>query len=68
MQSLNVSLNLDVDRHNNYLVLKTNKLYADALPCAVPPLSIFSEIQVCEFSYKQVLKLGGRYRCVLHIL
>ena len=36
---------LDIDRHNNYLVLKSNKLYADALPCAIPPLSIFSEIQ-----------------------
>jgi len=38
----------DIDRHNNYLVLKSNKLYADALPCAIPPLSIFSEIQFSD--------------------
>merc|ERR1719474_2315815 len=38
----------DDDRRNNYLVLKQNKLYSDALPCAAPPLSIFSEIQFSE--------------------
>ncbi|XP_023322397.1 arf-GAP with Rho-GAP domain, ANK repeat and PH domain-containing protein 3 isoform X2 [Eurytemora carolleeae] len=38
----------DADRHNNYLLLKENKLYADAVPCAIPPLSIFSEIQFSE--------------------
>eukprot|EP00088_Acartia_fossae_P043586 TRINITY_DN4594_c0_g1_i12.p1 TRINITY_DN4594_c0_g1~~TRINITY_DN4594_c0_g1_i12.p1 ORF type:complete len:244 (-),score=29.15 TRINITY_DN4594_c0_g1_i12:254-937(-) len=38
----------DEDRRNNYLVLKCNKLYAEAVPCAIPPLSIFSEIQFCD--------------------
>jgi len=38
----------DGDRHNNYLLLKRNLLYADAVACAIPPLSIFSEIQFCD--------------------
>ena len=29
----------ECDRHDNYLLLKTNQFYSQALPCAVPPLS-----------------------------
>ena len=31
------------DRRDNYLLLKTNTFYDEALPCAVPPLSVFGE-------------------------
>ena len=33
----------EADRKDNYLVLKSNSFYEDALPCAVPPLSVFGE-------------------------
>ena len=36
------------DRHDNYLLLKTNQFYLDALPCAIPPLSVFAEVQFSE--------------------
>jgi len=38
----------DDDRRNNYLILKSNQIYDEALPCAIPPISIFSEIQFCD--------------------
>jgi len=36
------------DRHDNYLLLKTNQFYLEALPCAIPPLSVFAEVQFSE--------------------
>ena len=35
----------ETDRHDNYLLLKTNQFYQEALPCALPPLSVFAEVQ-----------------------
>ena len=36
------------DRHDNYLLLKTNQFYQEALPCALPPLSVFAEVQFSD--------------------
>ena len=31
------------DRRENYLLLKSNTFYSEALPCALPPMSVFGE-------------------------
>jgi len=38
----------ETDRHDNYLLLKTNQFYQEALPCALPPLSVFAEVQFSD--------------------
>ena len=47
------------DRHDNYLLLKTNQFYREALPCALPPLSGVSE---CVLSCKYPLPISSRCR------
>ena len=47
------------DRHDNYLLLKTNQFYREALPCALPPLSGVSE---CVLSCKYPLRVSSRCR------
>jgi len=34
----------EADRHDNYLLLKENQFYKEAIPCAIPPLSVFAEL------------------------
>ena len=38
----------ETDRHDNYLLLKTNQFYQEALPCALPPLSVFAEVHFLD--------------------
>merc|ERR1712176_814910 len=46
------------DRHDNYLLLKQNTFYIEALACAVPPLSVFAELQ---FSGNKLIKGTARF-------
>ena len=36
------------DRHDNYLLLKTNQFYSEALPDALPPLSVAAELMFSD--------------------
>ena len=36
------------DRHDNHLLLKTNQFYSEALPCALPPLSVAAELEFSD--------------------
>ena len=38
----------ETDRHDKYLLLKTNQFYQEVLPCALPPLSVFAEVQFSD--------------------
>ena len=37
----------ETDRHDKYL-LKTNQFYQEVLPCALPPLLVFAEVQFSD--------------------
>ena len=37
-------------RHDNYLLLKRNSFYSEALPCAQPPLSVAAEVMFSDNS------------------
>ena len=48
----------ETDRHDKYLLLKTNQFYQEVLPCALPPLLVFAEVQFSD--NKNFTNLGLR--------
>ena len=36
------------DRHDNYLLLKHNIVYSEAVSCALPPLSVAAEVMFSD--------------------
>jgi len=50
------------DRHDNYLLVKHNQFYSEALPCAMPPLSVFADLQ---FSDNKVTKGTNKFNACM---
>ena len=52
----------EADRHDNYLLLKHNSFYSEALPCALPPLSVAAEVM---FSDNSAIKAKSKFASML---
>ena len=52
----------EADRHDNYLLLKHNLFYSEALPCALPPLSVAAEVM---FSGNSAIKAKSKFSSML---
>lgn len=55
----------EADRRDNYLLLKANTFYEEALPCAVPPMSVFGE---AFFSDNKAGKASFKKHQVVHFV
>ena len=56
----------EMDRRNTYLLLKRNAFFEEAVPAAVPPISIFGEAYYGSPSSRSV-KLTQSVQCGSHV-